>query len=183
MMMRRTLLLAAAAGLAAGTAAPVIADTYPTGRDGCVATAPGQNVANPSGGAAGSGNVANAGKCSFTAVKSGGFTAVGTNWKITVYDRADPATRKVQAVYTTASRQTHLRVSPLPGAPVATPTPCLYPAYSRGQFVVVETADGVVTAGSNAAPAISVPDVNPGQVPPVQPGEGVFKLDCKQFSG
>lgn len=139
-----------ALGLVPGTPSiPVLADGYPAGYDGCAVTAPGENVANPaagpSGGAAGSGNVVNKGTCSFTAKKTGGFTAVGTNWNVTVYDKADPGTRKVLGSYTTANR---VSSQGIPGAPKL-PTPCKYPAYQRGNFVVVTTADGAVTAGPN----------------------------------
>jgi hypothetical protein len=158
--MRKVVLLATAGSAVLGLtgltgSGPVRADTYPGGLDGCVAASHGASVPNASGGAAGSGNVVNQTSCSFVAAKRGGFAAVGADWAITVYDRADPATRRVVYHYTTANRTGPAH--PLwPSQAPNVPTPCRFPAYSQGQYVEARATNGVVYLGDAVYQASNV---------------------------
>lgn len=91
----RKLIGAAALGAAAlslGPVAGVKADQLPAGVEGCIATSPGQTVANP-GGPAGSGNIVSANTCSYKATRTGGYAIAAQSWTVKIYTPATNTTR------------------------------------------------------------------------------------------
>ncbi|MDQ1403532.1 MAG: hypothetical protein QOG03_1848 [Actinomycetota bacterium] len=77
--MRKILTVAAALAMAALAGSAAHADNLPAGIEGCVASSPGANVWNPTGG-----GFTHDGACSYVAKRSGGYVAGGSSWSITV---------------------------------------------------------------------------------------------------
>jgi hypothetical protein len=123
------------------------ADVLPAGVEGCVATNPGQNVANP-GGPAGSGNVVSADHCSYTATRTAGYATAAQGWTVNIYNN-NSAQKTLLASYSSAAGSNPCNTAPI---------------IQIGNYVEVSVTGGVAAVG-NPFPAAS-----DGVIPPSSDG-------------